>query len=55
MGAIKHGADLAAAGAAFTALLHAIPQSAAALASILSVVWYILRLIDWYKGKRHDS
>lgn len=54
MEGIKHVTDLAAAGAALLSVLHALPEILAACASLLTIIWYTIRLFEW-AGKRRKK
>lgn len=52
MDGVKHGLDMVGAGAALLSVLHALPDILAAGASLLTIVWYTIRLVEWMKNKR---
>lgn len=51
----KHTTDVGAALGALASVCHILPDILAAVASMLSVVWYSIRLWEYIKSKREVS
>lgn len=49
---IKHVVDVGAATAAIVSVLHALPEVLSAIAAGLSIVWYVIRIYDWWRKKK---
>jgi sorbitol-specific phosphotransferase system component IIC len=45
---VKHGLDAAAAGTAFASLTGLLPS----VASLLSIIWLVIQIIEWARKKR---
>lgn len=48
MNDVKHGVDAGMAVGAIGALLNWMPK----VAALLSVIWYVIRIVEWAKSKR---
>lgn len=51
MNAVKHGVDAVGAAAVLASIAHQLPDVLAAVASLLTIVWYTIRIVEWKKGK----
>jgi hypothetical protein len=54
MDGVKHTMDLAGAGAALLSVVHALPDVLAAVASAMTIIWYSIRLVEWYQRKGRE-
>lgn len=52
MEGLKHGVDMVGAGIALASVLHALPEVLAAIASTLTIIWYTIRLMEWWRGRK---
>lgn len=52
MEGVKHGVDAVGAVAVFMSVIHALPDVLAAVASLITIIWYIIRIVEWRRGKK---
>jgi hypothetical protein len=51
MESVKHGVDAVGAMAVLLNVIHALPDVLAAIASLVTIIWYGIRIHEWRKGK----
>lgn len=52
MEGLKHGLDATAAASVVAAWLNVLPAVLAGVASALSIVWYAIRIWEWWRARR---
>lgn len=49
---IKHGIDAVSACAVIASLSHMFPEILSGTAALLSIVWYGIRIYEWWRTKK---
>jgi hypothetical protein len=51
MDGVKHGVDAVGALAVLLSVVHVLPDVLAGIASLVTIIWYGIRIYEWRRGK----